>query len=85
MDFVTALTECKGLDAICIVVDQLSKMWNFVPFRTTIDARGLPELFLNQMVRLHGLPKMIISNRGPQCTAVFWNRLCEQLGVNRRL
>jgi len=85
MDFVTGLPECEGYDAIWVVVDRLSKMRHFIPCRTTIEARGLAEMFLKEVIRLHGLPKTIISDRGPQFTAVFWKRLCERLGVDRRL
>jgi hypothetical protein len=42
-------------------------------------------MFLREVVRLHGLPKTIISDRGPQFAAVFWERLCEQLGANQPL
>jgi transposase InsO family protein len=38
-----------------------------------------------EVVRLHGLPKTIISYRGPQYAAVFWKRLCERLGIDQRL
>jgi len=85
MDFVTELPEYEGYDAIWVVVDRLSKMRHFVPCHTTINARGLAEIFLKEVVRLHGLPKTIISDRGPQFAAVFWKRICEQLGINRRL
>jgi hypothetical protein len=46
MDFVTGLLECKGYDAIWVVVDRLSKMRHFVPCHTTVDARGLAEMFV---------------------------------------
>jgi hypothetical protein len=85
MDFVTGLLECEGYDAIWVVVDRLSKMRHCVPCHTTIDARGLAEIFLKEVVRLHGLPKTITSDRGPQFAAVFWKRICERLGINRRL
>ena len=85
MDFVTGLPECEGYDAIWVVVDRLSKMRHFVPCRTTVNARGLAEMFLKDVVRLHGLPKSIISDRGPQFAAVFWKQLCARLGVDRRL
>jgi hypothetical protein len=76
MDFVTGLPECEGYDAICVVVDRLLNMRHFIPCRTTIDARGLAEMFLREVVRLHGLPKTIVSDRGPQYATVFWKRLC---------
>jgi transposase InsO family protein len=85
MDFVTGLPECEGYDAIWVVVDRLSKMRHCVPCRTTVDARRLAEMFLKDVVSLHGIPKSIISDRGPQFAAVFWKRLCERLGVDRRL
>jgi len=40
---------------------------------------------LKEVVKLHGLPKIIISDRGRQCAAIFWKRLCEWLGVDWRL
>jgi hypothetical protein len=85
MDFVTGLPECEGYDAIWVVVDLLSKMRHFVPCQKTVDAQGLVEMFLKEVVRLHELPKTIISDRGRQFAASFWKRLCEQLGVDRRL
>ena len=85
MDFVTVLPECEGYDAIWVVVDRLSKMRHFVPCRTTVDARGLAAMFLREVVRLHGLPKTIVSDRGPQFAAAFWKRICERLGIDRRL
>jgi hypothetical protein len=85
MDFVTGLPECEGYDAIWVVVDRLSKMRHFVPCKTTVDARGLVEMFLKEVVRLHGLPRTIISDRGPQFAGVFWTRLCERLGMDRQL
>jgi hypothetical protein len=84
MDFIMGLPECEGYNAIWVVVDRLSKMRHFVPCHTTIDARGLAEMFLKEVVRLPGLPQTIISDTGPQFAAVFWNRICERLGINRR-
>jgi transposase InsO family protein len=45
----------------------------------------LAEIFLKEVVRLHGLPKTIISDRGPQFAAGFWKRIGERLAINRRL
>jgi transposase InsO family protein len=84
MDFVTGLPECGRYTAACVVVDRLSKTRYFLPCQTTVDARGLAEMFVKEVVRLHGLPKTVISNRGPQFAAVFWKRICERLGVDRQ-
>ena len=55
MDFVVGLPECKGFDAIWIVVDRLTKMRHFIHCHTTIDAQGMAELCLRRVVGLHGL------------------------------
>jgi hypothetical protein len=85
MDFVTGLPECEEYDAIWVVVDRLSRMRHFIPCRTTVDARGLAEMFMKEVIRLHGLPKTIISDRGSQFAAVFWKQICDRLGIERRL
>jgi hypothetical protein len=85
MDFETELPECEGYDAIWVVVDRLSKMRHFIPCQTTVDARGLAEMFIKEVVLLHGLPRIIVSDRGPQFAAVFWKLLCDKLGIERRL
>ena len=85
MDFVEGLPECETFDAIWVVVDRLSKMRHFIPFHTTIDALGVAELFLREVVRLHGLPLTIVSDRGPQFTSTFCQRIGSQLGIDRRM
>jgi len=60
-------------------------MRHFVPCRTTVDARRLADMFLSDVVRQHGLPRMIISDQGPQFAAMFWKRSCERFGIDQRL
>jgi hypothetical protein len=76
MDFVVGLPECEGFDAVWVVVDRLSKMRHFIPRHTTIDVVGLAKLFLREVVRLHDLPKTIVSDRGPQFASTFWGQIC---------
>jgi hypothetical protein len=85
MDVVVGLLECKGFDAVWGVVDRLSKMWHFIPCHTTIDAVGLAKLFLQKVVCLHGLPRTIVPDRGPQIASTFWGQICSQLGTDRRM
>ena len=85
MDFVVGLPECEGFDAVWVVVDRLSKMRHFVPCHTTIDAVGLAKLFLREVVRLHGLPKTIVSDRGPQFASTFWGQIYSRLGIDLRM
>ena len=85
MDCVVGLPGCEGFDAKLVVVDQLSKMRHFIPCHPTIDALGLAELFLREVVRIHGLQLTIISDRGPQFASAFCQQMCSWLGIDRRL
>jgi len=66
MNYLLGLPKCEGFDAIGVVVDRLSKMRHFIRCHTTMDALWLAEPFSPEVVRLHGLPLTIISDRGPQ-------------------
>jgi len=85
MDFIMGLPECEGFDAIWVVVDGLSKMRHFIPCHTTIDALGLAELFLWEVVCLHGLPLTIVSDRAPQFASAIWQQVFSRRGIDRRM
>jgi len=85
MDFVVGLPECEGFDAIWVAVDRLSKMRHFIPCHMTIDALGLVELFLREVVCLHGLPLTIVSDQGPQFATTLWQQVCGRLGIDLRM
>ena len=90
MDFVTGLpvsTNWKGetYDSILVIVDRLTKMVHYEPVKVTIDAPGLAEVIIDVVVRHHGLPDSIVSNRGSVLTSKFWSLLCYFLGIKQRL
>ena len=52
-----------------VVVDKLSKAAHFIPVKTTYKAANIADIFLKQIFRLHGIPKVIISDRDPKFTS----------------
>ncbi|KAA3483692.1 DNA/RNA polymerases superfamily protein [Gossypium australe] len=82
MDFVSGLlmTPSKK-DAIWVIVDRLTKSAHFVPVRTDYSLDKLAELYVSQIVRLHGVPSSIVSDRDPRFTSRFWKRLQDALGT----
>jgi hypothetical protein len=85
MDFITGLPVSDGHNAILVVVDRFSKMSHFIPCFDTITAKELSLLFLQHVFRLHGLPKDIVSDRGPVFTSKFWQELLKQFNVKSNL
>jgi len=85
MDFVVGLPACEGFDALWVAVVRILKMRHFIPCHTTIDALGLKELFVREVVRLHGLPLTIVSDRVPQFATTFWQQMCSRLEIDRRI
>ena len=72
MDFITGLPRSnRGHDSIWVIVDRLSKVAHFIPVSTTYSGHQLADLYIARIVSLHGIPKKIVSDRGPQFTSRF--------------
>jgi hypothetical protein len=78
MDMITELpcTE-EGYDAIMVFVDRLTKMVHFVPCKKTLDSKGFCQMFMDHIVRLHGWPKRVVSDRGSIFTSHFTASVAE--------
>ncbi|WVZ98149.1 hypothetical protein U9M48_043619 [Paspalum notatum var. saurae] len=82
MDFIVGLPRTpKGNDSIWVIVDRLTKSAHFILVKATHNAPRLAELYIHNVLRLHGVPISIISDRGPQFTARFLKSLHEALGI----
>jgi len=76
MDFVGALPKTvKGYDSIWVIVDRLTKSTYFIPIKTGMSMARLAEIYIEQVVRLHGIPSSIVSDRDLRFTSKFWESL----------
>ncbi|KAJ9533242.1 hypothetical protein QJQ45_018338 [Haematococcus lacustris] len=86
MDLITKLPSAShGFDAICVFVDRLSKMVHFVPCKESMNAKGFARLFVDNVFKLHGLPKDMVSDRGPHFHNTFWHHVQKLLGMRGSL
>jgi hypothetical protein len=82
MDFIVGLPlTARKKDSIWVIMDRLTKTVHFIAVHTTYLVQHCAELYMDQIVRLHGISKIIISDRGTQFVARFWEQLHECLGT----
>jgi hypothetical protein len=83
MDFISGLpTTQKGHDSIWVIMDRLTKLAHFLPIKTDFRPPQYTAKYIAKIMRLHGIPKTIVSDRGPQVTAHFWEHLHKGLGTS---
>jgi IS30 family transposase len=81
MDFIVRLPRTRAdYDSIWVVVDRLTKSAHFIPVKTSYSSAVLAELYMSQIICLHGVPKKVL-DRGTQFTSHFWKQLHEALGI----
>jgi hypothetical protein len=81
VDFIVELPKSNGHDSVMVVVDSVSKTSHFVPTNTTVTALGSARLYMRNIWKLHGLPDVVLSDRGPQFVADFTHELYRLLGI----
>lgn len=81
MDFITNLPKSNGYEAILVVVDRLSKYSHFIPLKHPFTARSIASIFVKEVVRLHGVPESILSDRDPLFVSIFWKELFKLIGT----
>jgi hypothetical protein len=82
MDFIVGLPRtAKGYDSIWVIIDRLTKIAHFLPVKTYYPVLTYVELYIARILSLHGIPKTIVSDRGPQFVSKFWEELHKSLGT----
>ena len=82
IDLITGLPRTSsGYDYIWVIVYRLTKSAHFLPVKVTYPVFKYAEIYLAQIICLHGIPKTIVSDRGPQVTSDFLNELHTVMGT----
>jgi len=85
MDWITGLPVSRGFDAILTVVDKLSKRAKYIATQSTADVPTTAKLFFDEVIRHHGLPAVIISDRDSKFTSSFWKSLMTYMGIKQSM
>ena len=81
MEFVTHLPRTfRGHDIIWVIMDRLTKSAYFLAMNLRLSMAILTQLYIKEIVRLHGVPSSIVSDRDPRFTSRFWHTLQSALG-----
>jgi hypothetical protein len=82
MDFVVGLPKtAKGFDSIWVIIDRLTKTAHLLPIKVKYTVATYAELYIARILSFHGVPKTIVSDRGPQFLSKFWEELHKSLGT----
>ena len=82
MDFVTHFPRTQRRhDVLWVIVDRLTKLAYFLVVRMTFTLEEFCRLYIREIVRLHGLPVSIISDRDPKFTTHFWKSFQKAMGT----
>ena len=75
MDFIEGLPMSGKFDTILVVVDKLTKYGHFIPLKHPFTATTVAQLFVDNVYKLHRMPKVLISDRDKVFTSTFWQQL----------
>ena len=81
MDFIKELPVSEGKDKFFVVMDRLTKYAHFMGIKKTDSAKQIVEVFCKSIYKLHGFPKIIVSDRDAKFTSNFWKEFCKQVGI----
>ena len=83
MDFITSLPQSRGYTTILVAVDRLSKYTHFAPLPTKFDAWRVANLFIDTVVKHHGFPMTLVSDRDPLFLNEVWEHMLKLRGTKQ--
>ena len=84
MDFVVSLPRTRKLpDSIWSIVDRMTMSSHFIPVKSTYKAKEYDKMYIDEIVRWHGIPLSLILDRGAQFTSHFWRSFSKRFWVHR--
>ena len=81
MDFLGPLPKLNNFDYLLVIIDRSMSEVHLVPTMTTVTANGVACIVLKAVVRLHGIPESIVSDRDARFTSIFWRELQKLMGT----
>jgi transposase InsO family protein len=82
MDFIVGLPKtAKGFDSIWVIIDGLTKIAHFLPVKADHPVAVYAQLYIARILSLHGIPKTIVSDLGPQFVSKCGSELHKSLGI----
>ena len=76
-----AMDIVRKHDAVWVIVDQLTKSAHFLAVRMTFTLDEFCKLYIQEIVRLHGVPVSIVANQDPRFTTQFWESFQKAMGT----
>jgi len=85
IDIIGPLPKSNRMDAIVVIVNRFTKIICLRVITTNISSEGIVQIYRDDIWKLHGVPRKILSDRGPQFTSKFMKEFTKALGTKRQL
>jgi len=85
IDIIGPLPKSNGMDAIVVIIDRFTKMIHLKATTTNVSSEKIAKIYRDDIWRLHGIPRKILSDRGPQFASKFMEEFTKALGTKRQL